>query len=817
MKSIRKTTCILTLKTVLLLIVLTTPVFAEIPSPPIDQYETLNQPINVDDFMKQDCVVTLKLLVVLYPRTFTWEMDNDSIANFHREVAQWIAWYDEIAGEKLHLDVDYIEIHTRINPLGSGPQGNDVYWMGPGDCDSDLLMRGIEPGIYDSVACFWAWDRDRGMKQAYGGGAIGPDSSFEFLGRKGRTSYFGSAVLKSHPDNVSKVAIHEYLHNLDSIFETAGYPDKFFSSDDMAINMRKLVEERPGAFKEYGYSDKDMIIMADKERRREAAFPWRTQLVYYRWMLERTPKEDFIRLLKQFGRWEKPQNRDSIYSSWRLPEGVKPFKVCLRENPKLEKSESSDIEKSDGFVHWKKDIWNGTFNKPDENTLVTYYKEAEIVVPDKIKIVIGESDFEIRGKVIDTVSGNAINNAPVSVEMGSGVVMLTKTGKLFGRFKALIDPMNLKPLDIKIIANVDGYECSKIKTSLDARTCWSLACEMCELASGEKGIKLKLDGPEGDYNLNITILPDVNYTQKKLLDDGFLRTASFFHDLTMKANTSIEIPLNTSDFPILEAEPVRVIVKWKSPDGKTYSYPHTFPSKIPVGNLLKLENSYNLPDYIPRAKKITPAIDGDLSEWSEKPSLHVTPENGNIFQGSFDNADDGSVELWLGYDSNNLYVAGKVRDDKLVNAGIWSADRINLVFDMLLDTKPYPYTGGSGSHTAWASDDYWVFMCPNMPDGPMIMRLGGRQPDGKSDGYYGPVTDSSAVVVKEDGGYHFEWIIPRSSLPFFNPESERILGFTFFYSDWDDDLSELMYLTNWGSPSGGIEWRFWDCGMMVCE
>jgi hypothetical protein len=282
----------------------------------------------------------------------------------------------------------------------------------------------------------------------------------------------------------------------------------------------------------------------------------------------------------------------------------------------------------------------------------------------------------------------------------------------------------------------------------------------------------------------------------------------------MKANTSSEIKINVDDFEILKAEPVDIKVEWNSPDENKYSYIHNMAPKCPMGDIIKRIPPENLPVYIPRANRITPVIDGELIEWSDKPSFNLRPDNGNCFQGRFDGADDASINLWLGYDDNNLYVAGKIKDDILTNVGIWDCDRINLVFDMRMDTSEFNYPEGSGNHTAWQTDDYWIFLCPNLPDGPQIMRIGGKCPDREQDGYYGPVAGSIASVIKEEGGYRFEWAIPKTSMPYFEPKPGLIIGFTFFYSDWDEQLNELMYLTNWGARDGGIEWRFWDCGLL---
>jgi hypothetical protein len=59
--------------------------------------------------------------------------------------------------------------------------------------------------------------------------------------------------------------------------------------------MAQLLRERPGAFLPR-YSDTEMLAFADRERQGREGYPWALQLVYYGWMLERTPKAAWNRL-----------------------------------------------------------------------------------------------------------------------------------------------------------------------------------------------------------------------------------------------------------------------------------------------------------------------------------------------------------------------------------------------------------------------------------------------------------------------------------------------------------------------------------------
>jgi len=149
--------------------------------------------------------------------------------------------------------------------------------------------------------------------------------------------------------------------------------------------------------------------------------------------------------------------------------------------------------------------------------------------------------------------------------------------------------------------------------------------------------------------------------------------------------------------------------------------------------------------------------------------------------------------------------------------GTWDSDRINLCFDAELNSTISTYPDGAVGHTGWSGDDYWVFLNPMLPEGPQCLRLGGEKPSGGRQGYYGPVPGfSTAVVPESDGAYRFEWAIPWSSLPHLDASPGGFCGFTMFYSDYDEGLSEMMYITDWGGDSG-IDWRFWDCGLLYFE
>jgi hypothetical protein len=107
--------------------------------------------------------------------------------------------------------------------------------------------------------------------------------------------------------------IHEVLHNIDDMFSMSGMPDGFLNSDEMSRNMPALLAERPGAFLPH-YDDDGMLRYAERERANRATYPWAMQLVYYGWMLQRTPKQAWIEL--DYG---------SVVDSGERPRGARPL------------------------------------------------------------------------------------------------------------------------------------------------------------------------------------------------------------------------------------------------------------------------------------------------------------------------------------------------------------------------------------------------------------------------------------------------------------------------------------------------------------
>jgi hypothetical protein len=203
----------------------------------------------------------------------------------HEEVAEFHDFYRRHGAGKVEFRLSLIQIDRRLERREFAEVSPNRYYLARENIEAELAARGFR-GRFDEVIALHAWSNanpERAL-QAYGGGAVGPDG--RFLGDAG---YNSIPAMGRDPETIGQVLIHEVLHNLDDMFSRSGMPDSFFNSDEMSRNMPQLLRERPGAFLPL-YTDEEMLAYAERERQGREAYPWAMQLVYYAWMLERTPK-----------------------------------------------------------------------------------------------------------------------------------------------------------------------------------------------------------------------------------------------------------------------------------------------------------------------------------------------------------------------------------------------------------------------------------------------------------------------------------------------------------------------------------------------
>ena len=766
---------------------------------------TVLTPETLDYRLAEGEVVALRMLVVLCTDTFTHKMTPEEISNFHHEVAQWIGWYDDVAGDRLHLELDYLQIDQHLTPRMAGPMGDGVYWMGYEDAAGLLDDRGITDGTYDSVAFFWGWSREFAWpdgtkaRQAYGGAAQGPGSDMAFLGGPGETSYFGSAVLADRPGGPSKTALHEYLHNLDAMFEYIG-DERLFHPDHMSRNMETLLSEVPGGFEQWGYTDDEVREMVEAELRNEIHFPWPTQLVYYEQALLRIPRAEYGALLKNFGTRAPRQPRERLYEHFILPEGCEPYQVYFTEYDGLEHVivEEYDFVNKDHRL-WANDLWCGLPREEDFQP-ACLYRELSPAGPDVIDHVLGSTfaGLELGVAAEDATVWAEVNGERVDMVPG-------EDGKFIGNVPDSLGESN----DLVYHIDAPGYVCTDMPVELMVRPPWTVDVEWATQVGEDHGIKLRVNGPAKQYGLHVLCKSRFSTIQRMLCDDGLLREVDA--EAIMSVATGYDAMFSSSVDPWeFQTCPLTVTVTDTSVDPRGLSYEHYFPATASPSSLIKGVAEEDLPSYVLKAYPVRTGIGIHTNSFK---GFALTPENAHVFTGTVDDEDDAALYIGFGYSKEGLLVAGLIKDDALPANGTWDSDRLNLVFDAELNSTEDTYPDGPVGHSSWERDDYWVFLLPFQPDGPQTMRLGGEKPNGGV-GYYGSVEGTKTKVSEVEGGYSIEWTIPWDQLPYLdNPQPGDLVGFTVFYSDYDDSLAELMYLTDWGGPDG-IEWRFWDTGLL---
>lgn len=178
-----------------------------------------------------------------------------------------------------------------------------------------------------------------------------------------------------------------------------------------------------------------------------------------------------------------------------------------------------------------------------------------------------------------------------------------------------------------------------------------------------------------------------------------------------------------------------------------------------------------------------PAVDGQLTEWQNRPGSLVLDrrEQATWGGGSWQSAADLSARVWLAWRADTLYLAATVTDDQLRQAqrgeGIWRGDHVMLFLDVLPDDEPQRDTFGRGqfqiafspgnfSRTGDLSED-----CP-----PEVFCY---RPNGAR------LAGASIAATRTPQGYDLEAAIPWSQLGVSTPAAGMALRFEVAVSDTD--------------------------------
>lgn len=234
----------------------------------------------------------LEVLIVLYTNSFSQQLTRQRLERVHEEVLEFVEFYRTAAGDAVDFRISLLQVDRELALAEVSEVAPGRYYLAREDIEDELVELGLLGYEFDEVIALYAWNNanPEGAALAYGGGAVGPDG--RFLGDAG---YNSIGVFAWDPGRISQIMIHEVLHNIDDMFSMSGMPDGFLNADEMSRNMPTLLTERPGAFLPH-YDDDGMLRYAERERANRATYPWAMQLVYYGWMLQRTPREAWLEL-----------------------------------------------------------------------------------------------------------------------------------------------------------------------------------------------------------------------------------------------------------------------------------------------------------------------------------------------------------------------------------------------------------------------------------------------------------------------------------------------------------------------------------------
>jgi hypothetical protein len=361
-----------------------------------------------------------------------------------------------------------------------------------------------------------------------------------------------------------------------------------------------------------------------------------------------------------------------------------------------------------------------------------------------------------------------------------------------------------------------------------------------ERDADDNSFRIDIEGPDGNYDWKLQTAHQPSLIEQRLQQDGLLPSIAYAASGHMDKSGNAMLGLAPEQFTLLQNESMKLEVVYTDETGNEFRYTHMFPGTQRMKDRLNAIDTEALPEYAirayPQGDLLPPREEYESGKREMKLPISylLNHETGSVFFGAIDNREDAELVINFYYDSENLYISIAYRDDKTPGSGTWDSDRINLCFDALLDSDDTDYPKGAVSSADWQTDDYWVFACPFIDDEVKVMRLGGKIPGLNETGFNGPVAGSKVELAEYffstevtdsfdplvdllPSGHMIHWSIPLSELPYLDATPGSFCGLTIFYSDMDESLSEMMYFNDWGDGQGGIEWRFWDTGLLYFD
>ncbi|MEM2130283.1 MAG: SUMF1/EgtB/PvdO family nonheme iron enzyme [Candidatus Bathyarchaeia archaeon] len=203
------------------------------------------------------------------------------------------------------------------------------------------------------------------------------------------------------------------------------------------------------------------------------------------------------------------------------------------------------------------------------------------------------------------------------------------------------------------------------------------------------------------------------------------------------------------------------------------------------GKLIKLgDGAFSIPINVPKFQKLN--VDGDLSDWEGlKWTKILSDMHGRLATGP----NDLMAEFSCAWDDENLYVAARVVDDKLLQnyegLNIWKGDSLQIAIDGARDAD-----GGFG----YDANDYEIGIAPNSDAVQTVCWYGmeGLQ--------RGPVNNIRAAFKRFENLSIYEVAIPWRVIPLAKSKSGQVIGLALLINDTDEigDDKKRGYI-QWGA------------------
>ncbi|MEW5760931.1 MAG: hypothetical protein AB1779_09215 [Candidatus Thermoplasmatota archaeon] len=168
----------------------------------------------------------IDVLVVIYNTTAGGNASYEEIEKLKEEVNEAEEFYWRNSKLNLDLNISYVLIPRYIPISEFWELWSDCYWLPFWDVnttdglsnsvENDLYNLGYTKNQFDGVVVFYAWG-DNEYKAALGGGSYGVEIGF--MGNTGYTAI----PLCWDPETNDWFFIHEFHHQLDSMFDNSGY------------------------------------------------------------------------------------------------------------------------------------------------------------------------------------------------------------------------------------------------------------------------------------------------------------------------------------------------------------------------------------------------------------------------------------------------------------------------------------------------------------------------------------------------------------------------------------------------------------------